>query len=166
MQIRKIGEQDYAPIIKVIDEWWGGRHMADMLPKLFFQHFQDTSFVVEEDDHIVAFLVGLLSQTYPEQAYIHFVGVHPEYRKHGLAKQLYERFFETVQRKGCTEVRCVTSPVNKTSIAFHTRMGFQIEPGDAEVDGVQEKADYDGRGQSRVRFVRGLIDITTTEKGH
>jgi GNAT superfamily N-acetyltransferase len=78
--------------------------MADMLPKLFFQHFQDTSFVVEHDDQIVAFLVGFVSQTYPEQAYIHFVGVHPEYRKNGLAKQLYERFFETVKAKGCTEV--------------------------------------------------------------
>jgi predicted GNAT superfamily acetyltransferase len=156
VEIRNIFEADYAPIIQVIDDWWGGRPMADMLPKLFFLHFQDTSYVVEQDDQIVAFLVGFISQTYRDQAYIHFVGVHSEYRKNGLAKQLYEKFFETVRERGCTEVRCVTSPVNKGSIAFHIRMGFQIEPGDAEVDGVQVTTNYDGRGNSRVRFVRRI----------
>jgi len=157
MQIRNAREEDYGSIISVIDDWWGGRHIADMLPKLFFQHFQDTSFVVVENGQIVAFLIGFVSQTNPEQAYIHFVGVHPDYRKHGLAKELYERFFTAVRQRRCTEVHAVTSPVNKGSIAFHTRMGFGIEPGDAEVDGVQVKTDYDGRGQSRVRFVRRLV---------
>ena len=157
MELRNICEEDYASIISVIDDWWGGRHMADMLPKLFFQHFQDTSFAVEEDDRIIAFLIGFVSQKYPEQAYIHFVGVHPDYRKHGLATKLYERFFTTVRERSCTKVHAVTSPINKDSVAFHTRMGFEIEPGDAEVDGVEVKTDYDGRGQSRVRFVRRLV---------
>ncbi|MFB5189277.1 GNAT family N-acetyltransferase [Alicyclobacillus fastidiosus] len=156
MNIRNATEEDYASVISVIDDWWGGRHMADMLPKLFFQHFQETSLVVTENDQIVAFLVGLVSQTHQEQAYIHFVGVHPDYRKRALGQELYERFFETVHERGCTEVHAVTSPVNKGSIAFHTRMGFEIEPGDGEVDGVPVKTDYDGRGQSRVRFVRKL----------
>ena len=74
MESRNICEQDYAPAITVIDDWWGGHHMADMLPKLFFQHFQETSFAVEDNHQIVAFLIGFVSQTYPEQAYIHFVG--------------------------------------------------------------------------------------------
>jgi hypothetical protein len=26
-------------VIAVIDEWWGGRPMAGMLPRLFFDHF-------------------------------------------------------------------------------------------------------------------------------
>lgn len=33
-------------------------------------------------------------------------------------------------------VRCVTSPVNKTSIAYHTRLGFNIEEGDKLIDGI------------------------------
>ena len=35
-------------------------------------------------------------------------------------------------------------------------MGFTIEDGDLDVDGVQAKADYDGEGLPRVRFVREL----------
>ncbi|MHB1954268.1 MAG: GNAT family N-acetyltransferase, partial [Sulfobacillus sp.] len=143
----------------------GVEYQRKMVPimrcSLFFQHFQETSYVVEENGQIIAFLIGFVSQTHPEQAYVHFVGVHPDYRKHGLAKELYDMFLAAVQARGCTEVHAVTSPVNKGSIAFHTKIGFEIEPGDAEIDGVQVKMDYCGRGQSRVRFVRDLVPKST-----
>ena len=47
--IRHAEPADYASVIGVIDDWWGGRAMAAMLPKLFFVHFRDPSFVAEED---------------------------------------------------------------------------------------------------------------------
>ncbi len=156
LNIRPVSELDYQGVISVVDEWWGGRHMADMLPKLFFIHFQDTSFIVEEDGRLIAFLIGVISQTYPNQAYIHFVGIHPDYRQRGIARQLYHMFFDKVRQRGCDTVHCVTSPVNKASIVFHTRMGFRIEQGNGEVDGVPVTVNYDGRGQSRVLFVRTL----------
>lgn len=37
--IRQVEQHDYPSIISVVDEWWGGRPMAAMLPKLFFVHF-------------------------------------------------------------------------------------------------------------------------------
>jgi len=156
MLIREIQASDYKKVISVIDEWWGGRHMSDMLPKLFFVHFQSTSFIAEEDGNITGFLVGFLSQTHGNEAYIHFIGVHPNYRKAGVARKLYEVFFETVKQKGCDTVRCVTSPINKTSIAFHTRLGFEIEEGDSIIEGVSIHSDYDGRGGSRVLFIKRL----------
>ena len=156
MDIRPISERDHAPIIAVVNEWWGGRQMAGLLPRLFFAHFQDTSFVVEEDGQIIAFLIGFVSQSRPGQAYIHFVGIHPEQRKRGLGRQLYELFFKTVRARGCNSVRCITAPINSGSIAFHRRMGFQIEKSDRERDGVHYAADYDGPGQDRVLFVKTL----------
>ncbi|HET7577714.1 MAG TPA: GNAT family N-acetyltransferase [Bacillales bacterium] len=156
MNIRNVQASDYNKIIPVMNDWWGGRQMADMLPKLFFVHFRDTSFTVEDNREIVGFLVGFVSQAYPNEAYIHFVGVHPDYRKEGLGQKLYEQFFQVVKEKGCDTVRCVTSPVNKTSIAYHTRIGFQIEKGDGEVDSVPVKKDYDGEGGDRVLFVRSI----------
>jgi hypothetical protein len=62
MNVRRVIESDYIPVISVIDDWWGGRHMADMLPKLFFKHFQDTSFVAEQDGQIIGILIGFVSQ--------------------------------------------------------------------------------------------------------
>jgi ribosomal protein S18 acetylase RimI-like enzyme len=130
--------------------------MAEKLPRLFLDHFQDTSFVAEEDGKLVAFLVGFISQSDPHQAYIHFAGVHPDYRRKGIARELYERFYEVVQTRGCDRVRLITSPTNKASIAFHTAMGYKAEPGDGEVDGLPVVLDYDGHGSSRVCFVLGL----------
>lgn len=156
MQIRPIRPSDYRPVISVIDDWWGGRHMADMLPRLFFEHFTDTSFAAERDGELVGFLVGFRSQSRPAEAYIHFVGIHPAERGHGLGRQLYERFFAAVRERGCERVRAVTSPVNRGSVGFHQRMGFDIEAGDARAGGVPVAAGYDGDGQDRVRFVKNL----------
>ena len=130
--------------------------MNDMLPKLFFVHFRETSFVAISKEEIVGFLIGFLSQTFPDQAYIHFVGIHPDFRKRGLASNLYEHFMSVARKKGCRVVRCITSPVNKGSIAYHTRIGFTIEPGDIEVDGFSVAKGYDGQGGDRVLFVKSL----------
>jgi GNAT superfamily N-acetyltransferase len=154
--IRHAEPSDYQPIITVLNDWWGGRRMSDMLPKLFFVHFKPTSFVAESEGRIVGFVVGFVSQTFPEEAYIHFVGVHPEFRKKGLARELYERFFAAVGKRGCRTVRSVTSPVNKVSIAFHRRMGFSIADSDKIVDGVPVVEGYDGKGEGRVLFSKGL----------
>ena len=156
MHTRPRRASDHAHVISVVDDWWGGRRMAGMLPRLFFDHFQDTSFVVEERGEMSAFLVGFVSQSQPGQAYIHFVGVHPDHRRRGIADQLYQLFFDTVRARGCDSVRCITSPVNTGSIAFHTRMGFAIEKADGAANGVPVATDYDGPGQDRVCFVRRL----------
>lgn len=156
MEFRHLEAHDHAPITAVVNDWWGGRSMAGLLPHLFFEHFRPTSFVIEDGGQIVAFLVGFISQTDPQEAYIHFVGVHPAYRAQGVGRELYERFFETVRARGVEAVRCITSPVNSASIAFHTRMGFTIEPGDGEVNGMAVARDADGPGEHRVRFRKAL----------
>ncbi len=156
MNIRNIQPEDYLPVISVIDDWWGGRKMSHLLPRLFFEHFRDTRFIIEQDDQIVAFLIGFLSHSQPDEAYIHFVGVHPDNRKQRLGKTLYKLFFKTVHRRNRTIVRCITSSVNTGSIAYHTRMGFQIEPQDTQKDGISYNANHDGIGESRVHFVKRI----------
>ncbi len=156
IEFRHLRPSDYRPVISVIDEWWNGRHMADMLPRLFFEHFTDTSFVAERDAELAGFLVGFTSQSRPGEAYIHFVGVRPAERDRGLGRQLYEHFFAAVRARGCSLVRAVTAPVNQGSVRFHQRMGFDVEPGDRQAGGMQVTSGYDGAGQDRVRFVKNL----------
>ena len=143
--IRNAEPADYLRVTVVVDEWWGGRQMAAMLPKLFFVHFRDTSFVAEDDGAIAGFLCGFRSQSFEDEAYIHFVGVDPERRGAGIARSLYERFFEAIAPR--TIVRAVTSPVNERSIAFHRALGFEAE---------LREDDYDGRGEARVLLVKRL----------
>ena len=157
MEIRQLRPSDHLTVISVIDDWWGGRQMADMLPRLFFDHFADTCFAAERDGELAGFLVGFVSQSRPAEAYIHFVGIQPGERGHGLGRQLYERFFAAVRARDCRLVRAVTAPINRNSIRFHQRMGFDIEPGDAEIDGIPVAVGYDGDGHDRVRFTKTLI---------
>jgi ribosomal protein S18 acetylase RimI-like enzyme len=145
MLVRHAEPDDYGRVIEVVDEWWGGRAMAAMLPKLFFIHFRDTSFVAEDEGALSGFLCGFRSQTYDDEAYIHFVGVDPQRRAAGLGRLLYERFFEAVRPR--TVVRAVTSPVNERSVAFHQALGFEVERVDPS---------YDGRGEARVLLVKLL----------
>jgi ribosomal protein S18 acetylase RimI-like enzyme len=146
--IRHAQPSDYARVIQHVNAWWGGREMSPMLPKLFFLHFEGTSFVAErEDASIAGFLIGFLSQTSPDEAYVHFVGVAPDQRGSGLGRELYESFFAAARQHGRTVIRCVTSPANEESIAFHTALGFALD---------RIAPDYDGPGEDRALLVRHL----------
>ena len=109
--------------------------MRDMLPKLFFVHFSDTSLVAERDGELAGFLVGFLSQSEPEKAYVHFAGVDPGERHKGLGRELYGRFFALARAAGRRHVSCVTSPTNTGSVAFHRAIGFEPGPPQADYDG-------------------------------
>jgi ribosomal protein S18 acetylase RimI-like enzyme len=145
--VRPAEPADYDRIAPLVDEWWDGRAMIDMLPRLFFVHFRETTFVAEEDGELAGFLCGFLSQTSADEAYVHFVGVSPRFRRRGVGGLLYDRFFAAVRAHGRTVVRCVTAPVNERSVAFHRALGFDtgtVAPG------------YDGRGGDRVLMVKRL----------
>ncbi len=148
VSIRHAHPSDYGRVIQHVNAWWGGREMEPMLPKLFFVHFEGTSFVAEDDTGaLVGFLCGFLSQTRREEAYVHFVGVAPEHRGGGVGRALYERFFEAARANGCTLVRCVTAPANESSIAFHRALGFEVE---------RIAEDYDSGGEDRALLVRRI----------
>ena len=156
IEIRNLSPKDYQPIISIVNNWWGGRNMSSMLPKLFFVHFRNTSFIAQLDNKIIGFLIGFLSQTYPQQAYVHFVGIHPDFRNQGIGRQMYQKFFHTVKKFGCCQVKCVTSPLNTNSIAYHLHMGFEIEPSEAQQEGIPYHPNYDGAQEDRVLFVKYL----------
>jgi predicted GNAT superfamily acetyltransferase len=156
MHMRQLESADYDAISPVVDEWWGGRPVRQMVQRLFFDHFTSTSFVITNADKVSAFLIGFRSQSQPHVAYIHFVGVSPTTRHQGLGRALYDAFFERVSAMGCTEVHCITSPVNTGSIGFHKSLGFSLVSTGAEQDGVPVSLNHAGEGQHRVLFRKSL----------
>ncbi|MGW0546192.1 GNAT family N-acetyltransferase [Streptomyces altiplanensis] len=153
--VRHPTAEDHPRVLGVLDTWWGGfkgdagsLERALLLPRLYFQHFTPSSFLVEQPDgELVAFLVGFLSQTEPDVAYIHFVGVDPSLQGQGIGQVLYRAFFAHARSHGRRYVHCVTSPENTGSQAFHTRLGFAPT-------GIRK--DYDGPGLDRVAFTLDL----------
>ena len=131
----------------VMPEWWDGRDLRAMLPRIFFEHFRGTSLVAEHEDRLVGFLVGFLCPTTPTRPTSTSSASTRPGGAPGLARDLYRRFFALARAAGRTVVRAVTAPVNTTSIAFHRALGFGLLPGDAEVDGVPVVAAPGPQGQ-------------------
>ena len=152
ISLRTATPADYDQIIAVVDGWWG-RPIGHALPRVFLDHFHATSTIAEsataenQGGALAGFLIGFLSPSEPDAAYIHFVGVHPSLRGNGLARTLYERFFALAKANTRQVVSAITAPQNAGSIAFHTAMGFTVTP---------PIPDYDGAGSPKVLFERRL----------
>jgi len=156
--IRRATLDDHAAVVGVVDQWWGGRRMAALLPSLFFEHFAGTSLIVEDaNGDLAGFLVGFDSPDHPGESYVHFVGVRPDLRGHGLGRDLHDRFAHDAVARAIATVRCVTSTANEASVAFHTGIGFVIDGVDepVEVDGVDDVVGH----VRMVRDLRGVLDV-------
>jgi len=156
---RRPTEADHPVIVARIDEWWAGRRMRALLPRLWFQHFTGTSWIAEDQaGRAVGFLVGFVSPDHPDQAYIHMVGTDPNRRRSGLGRALYERFFEDARSHGAQTVTAVTWPGNRQSDSFHRALGFEPEsgPGSMNLYGTPGYPDYDADGEDRTVFSRPL----------
>ena len=156
---RRPTEADYSRISRVMDDWWGGRSMAGMLPRLWLQHFTGTSWLAEtEDGALAGFLIGFMSPDQADTAYCHFIGTNPNLRKRGLGRALYERFFADARAAGRTRVRAITWPANRLSLAFHRAMGFEVREGDGTQNlyGTPAQPAYDFGREDRAILVREL----------
>ncbi len=127
MIIRPGLPSDYTFIKSVMNEWWGGRQVDHLQHELFFNHFIDTVFVAELDNKIIGFVNGFYSQTDPQSAYIHFVGISPDSRGIGLGRKLYLQFFDKCLADGKNKVYSCTREINSGSIEFHKKLGFSFK---------------------------------------
>jgi ribosomal protein S18 acetylase RimI-like enzyme len=168
LDIRHPRSDDYLTIVDAINAWWDAllRPANALVQRLFLEHFNNTSFLLHDGATLVAFLIGFLSQSQADQAYIHFAGVAPELRRRGLGRHLYESFFDIAQGEGRNTVRCITSPNNRASINFHQRLGFDLVIADGELDGIPISRDHGGRGIPMVVLEKNLrpsshVEVTT-----
>ena len=156
---RRPTEADYEAISLVIDDWWGGRQLDHLLPRLWLQHFTGTSWLAETaDGRLAGFLIGFLSPDKPDVAYCHLVAANPNLRRRGLGRALYERFFDDARAGRRSVVSAITWPANRASLAFHRALDFEIEggPESQNLYGTPARAGYDFDREDRAILVRRL----------
>jgi GNAT superfamily N-acetyltransferase len=159
LRFRRPVEADHRAIVSIVDEWWGGRKIHHLLPRLWFQHFTGTSWLAEtEAGRPMGFLVGFISPDDSSTAYVHMIGTDPNRRRRGLGRELYRRFFDDVGGRGVVRVRAITWPGNRISVGFHEALGFQAVdgPGSQNLYGTRAYPDYDFPGDDRVVFERAV----------
>lgn len=159
LAFRRPTPDDHATIVAAVDEWWGGRAMRAILPRLWFEHFTGTSWIAHEPDgRIVGFIVAFISQDDPSTGYVHMVGTDPNRRQRGIGRALYDQVVADLRLRGVRRLTAVTWPGNRRSVDFHRSIGFEVEdgPGTSPIYGTPAHADHDGPGEDRVVFVRDI----------
>ena len=121
--------------------------MSWLAQRLFFEHFADTSLVADDERGLAGFLIGFLSQSRPDEAYIHMVATRSDCRRSGLGQELYARFFVIAADAGRTVVTSITAPHNEASIAFHLALGFSADL----------QPNHAGPGADKMVFRRSLV---------
>ena len=159
LRFRRPTEDDHATVVGVVDEWWGGRRMRALLPRLWFQHFTGTSWIAEDETgRLVGFVVAFISQDDPSTGYVHMIASDPNRRRSGVGRALYRQVFDDLAARGVQRVKAITWPGNRQSVAFHRSVGFRVDdgPGTQNLYGTPAYADYDGDGDDRVVFTHEL----------
>jgi ribosomal protein S18 acetylase RimI-like enzyme len=158
VKTRNARDQDFMKCVEIIKLAWPGFAERESVYHVFCKYFSTTSFVAESDQKIVGFLLGFLSQTEGHTAYIHLVATHPKYQRKGIARRLYERFFEAARMSGRNRVNLNVSPDNLVSLEFHKSLGFHpVLTGETViVGGVEAAKDYNGPNNHMVPFEREI----------
>ena len=146
MNVRRIAKADFDRIVEVIDHWWGGP-IGTFAHPIFFYELGDQALVVEQGPEMIGFLLGFVVPSPALTGYVHLVGIHPEYRRRGVGRLLYDRFTEECQAAGCVRMKAITTPGNEGSIRFHVALGWHV----------QELDDYAGPGRRRIVFTKPLV---------
>jgi GNAT superfamily N-acetyltransferase len=145
MITRPLGKQDYQHIVQVIDRWWGTPSAALAHP-VFFYELGSLARVVEHDGILVGFLLGFVAPGPPKTGYVHLLGVHPDYRRRGVGKVLYQSFEEEARAAECRRLKSISIVENEGAEAFHKALDWTAT----------EVEDYAGPARPRLVYSKAL----------
>jgi ribosomal protein S18 acetylase RimI-like enzyme len=143
----------------VIDEWFGGRRMADRAARSWFRHVGSTSWLgVDESGRPIGLLLGYQSQDHPDEAVLHLVAVDPNARRRGLGGALVSAFAIDLAERGSTQVVALAWPGDPPATAFFLATGFSADagPGSQNLFGMPAYPDLEAPGDDRIVFRRAL----------
>lgn len=145
LRIRPLTKEDYNVIVSVIDHWWGGPSTALAHPMFFYELGKLARVAEAKDGDLAGFLLGFVC---PDTGlgYVHLVGIHPNFRRQGVGKQLYASFEQACKEEGCSSLKSISTPANEGSIRFHLALGWSME----------HDENYAGLGRARVVFTKSL----------
>ena len=165
IRLRRPTEADYRGIATVVDDWWDGKVIQGLLPRLWFRHFAGTSWIAEIADprhqagapSVAGFLIGYLSPADPAIGVVQAVGVDPRWRRIGVGRALVEAFADDAGTARATVLETLIWPGNRRALPFLAALGFGPDPDpDARpIYGIPAIEGYDFGTEDRARFTRG-----------
>ncbi len=121
--LQDIAEIDRLVLGKERPEFW-------MMKVELSEHFSPmASLVAEVDGKVVGFIIGDVSgweYGVPDTVvWIDTIGVHPEYRRMGIATLLFREMVDSLKKAGVENVYTLVKDSSAELLQFFTRMGFE-----------------------------------------
>jgi L-amino acid N-acyltransferase YncA len=154
MEITHCTKSDWDQIISEFTDFWENERTKSLHNPILLYEFGNSAFVAKERDKVVGYIFGFISQTEPI-GYVKFIGVRRSHQKMGIGRRIYKHFAGFAKSKGCQELKAITSPANKVSVAFHKSIGMQ-PLGEPNEEGVPVVKNYSGPGIDRVVFKKKI----------
>jgi hypothetical protein len=155
VRYRQPTEADHPRLVAAVDDWWGGRHVRQLLPRLWFRHFAGTSGWPSRRTAEPPGSSSAVSPDRPDEAIVHLVGVTRACAG-GIGRELEARSPPT--RGPWRRVTATVPPGDPIALRFHLAVAFRVveDPRTTPIYGTPAVADYDGPGADRVLLVRDL----------
>jgi ribosomal protein S18 acetylase RimI-like enzyme len=157
--LRRPTIEDHAPLVGLVNEWWGGRPVRHRLPRLWFEHFTSTSAVAETSlGQRIGFAIGFVSPDRPRVGYLHLVGVAPGRRRRGIGRDLVEDVVARLADRGARTITTIAWPGDPIALAFLRSVRFEVDdgPGTRPLYGVPARTDWDHDGDDEAVLTRSI----------
>jgi ribosomal protein S18 acetylase RimI-like enzyme len=156
MLVRNAFPGDFLDINNRSKEWADLVIERESVYHILTEHFRSTCFIAEDRGQMIGYLLGLRSQSKPDEALIHLVQVAPRLRGNGIGRKMFHQFQASVRQMGCTKIVTHSRPENNDCKRFYKSMGFEPVAGEVEVDGMPCVKDYNGPGKHRIVWVKNI----------
>lgn len=133
-RVRPLDEEDFQEWLRLRKFLWDGvtdeEHREEMLD--IFEHFDDTQLVLvgeTEKGNLVGFLEASI-RPFVEDCATDYVGylegwfVEPEFRRHGVGRELVRQAENWARAKGCIEMASDSEIGNDLSVKAHSNLGY------------------------------------------
>ena len=158
MTITTPSENDFFQIHELIGQLEGLVQHPVHFYKIATKYFGNSFFVAKENEKIVAFVWGFISQTNKEVFFLWQIGVSKDYRGKKLAPQLIDRLIDFAKANHCKKIHATVEPVNIASWKLFEKTGFQnVSSGDTLIEnGKKAMVDYYGSGTNQILYEYAL----------
>lgn len=123
-ELREFREEDLLDTIQLANEVLGEAYSPELFMRIA-ELYPDGFIVAEEDDEVVAFILGVVSV--PAVARVLVLVVEEDHQRRGIGGALLEEFTRRFVRGGVDRVRLEVRKSNDDAIRFYESYGFEVE---------------------------------------
>lgn len=121
--IRRFRVEDLPQVVSLVEAVFREHYDLPMYMNLF-SSWPEGFQIVEDNGHVVAFLLGMISG--PKQVRVLLLAVNPQYWGHGLGTQLLWTFMRAAVAIQADSVTLEVRVSNRRALSFYQRHGFVV----------------------------------------